>query len=242
MESIKDFLRSIGIGKNESEIYIILIAEGPLTAFEIAKKSGVHRSNVYDAVENLVSHGFAWETIHDGKKIFCARPPTSLLDYIRHKETELREIIKKIIFNPSKKEESGAYLSKGKFALKEAVMGLLAPKKPIFVFGIPHHANEIIGPILQEFHKERVRQRIFMKHIYNSEGAERARYLNSMLYTEARCLPSKYDSATTTNIVGDRVVLINWTPEISVIEIHDVGVANSYRNYFEMLWKQSRVV
>jgi sugar-specific transcriptional regulator TrmB len=97
MQDIKEFLRSIGIGKNEAEIYVSLVKEGAMTVLEISKITKIHRSNIYEAIDNLIKQGIVWEAHHSQKKVFCARPPLSLVEYLKQKEVELQEIARDIV-------------------------------------------------------------------------------------------------------------------------------------------------
>lgn len=133
-------------------------------------------------------------------------------------------------------------ISRGKFAYREAVMKSLETGKPISIYGIPHGVQDIIGPILHEFHRERIKRKIIMRHIYNHEAVERAKLTSKWKFTESRVFPQKYDSAVATQICDNKVTLFTFGDDISVIEIHDPLVAKSYQGFFDMLWKKSRVV
>ena len=50
-------LQKLGIAGNEAKIYLILLRSGVSSAGDITKKSGIHRSNVYDALERLKEKG-----------------------------------------------------------------------------------------------------------------------------------------------------------------------------------------
>ncbi|HJX50803.1 MAG TPA: helix-turn-helix domain-containing protein, partial [Candidatus Nanoarchaeia archaeon] len=229
---------SIGLGKNEAKVYLALLRKEASSVLEISKITKIHRSNIYDSLNNLINHGLVYEVNSDGRKLFYSRPLKSLLDYVKHKEIELEEIINNFeVLNPIERKVG---LSKGKFALKQALMSLLEPGKPIVVYGIPNSAIETIGPILKEFHKERIKRKIPMRHIYNQNAQERIKQLNKMKYTEAKHLSEKYDSLVSTNLAGDKVILIIWDKELSVIEITDKNIAESYKNYSEILWSKAR--
>jgi len=238
-EKIKEFLNSIGLGKNEAKIYLALLRKEASSVLEISKITKIHRSNIYDSLNNLINHGLVYEINSEGRKLFYARPLKSLLDYVKHKEIELKEIINN--FEVANLIDRKVGISKGKFALKQALMSLLEPGKPIVVYGIPKFAIETIGPILKEFHKERIKRKIPMRHIYNQNAQERIKQLNKMKYTEAKHLSEKYDSLVSTNLAGDKVILIIWDKELSVIEIIDKNIAESYKNYAEILWSKARV-
>jgi len=238
-EKIKEFLKSIGLGKNEAKIYLALLRKKVSSVLEISKITKIHRSNIYDALTNLINEGLVYEVNTDKRKLFYARPLKSLLDYVKHKEIELKEIIDN--FEVANTIDRKVGISKGKFALKQALMSLLESGESIVVYGIPKFAIETIGPILKEFHKERIKRKILMRHIYNQNAQERIKQLNRMKYTEARHLSEKYDSLVSTNIVKDKVILIIWDDEMSVIEIVDENIAQAYKNYAEILWSKARV-
>lgn len=237
-DKISEFLNSLGLGKNESKIYLALTKKQDASVLEISKITNIHRSNIYDALTNLINHGLVYEVNVEGRKLFHARPLKSLLDYVKQKEIELKDIIEN--FQLSEPTEKKLGISKGKFALKQALMSLLESGEEIVAYGIPRAASETIGPIINEFHKERIKKKIPMKHIYNQDAGERIKKLNKMKYTEAKHLSEEYDSHVSTNIVKDKVILFIWDKEISVIEIIDKNLADSYRKYFGILWKRAR--
>lgn len=244
MEDITEFLRSIGLGKNETEVYLNLIKRGLSSVLEISKETRIHRSNLYEALENLLKKSLIFKITKNKKSLFYARPPRSLLDYLKNQELELSSIIERLeTQHINVNEENQVKFSQGKFALREAILGLLILEKPICVYGIPQKAPDIIGPILSAFHKRRIERKILMKHIYNKgdvNGTDRIKVLNQMPYTEAKHLPIKYDSPVSTLVCGNKVLLLMWGGDTTVIEIDNEEVAKSYQNYFELLWKMAK--
>jgi len=87
----------------------------------------------------------------------------------------------------------------------------------------------------------RIKKKIPLKHILGADSLKRVRELNEMEFTEARYLPSSYNSRISTNICGNKVVLILWDAPISAIVIESKDVANTYYNYFEILWESAKV-
>lgn len=58
MDDLIRQLRSIGFTEMEAKIMITLSEQGMMTGYEVAKKLGVSRSNVYAALQRLVDHGY----------------------------------------------------------------------------------------------------------------------------------------------------------------------------------------
>lgn len=230
----------MGFRKNEAEIYAALVNNGPSTVLEIAKATKMHRSNIYDSLRTLVERGLIFTDLTPAK-LYSARDPKSLIDYFKRKELELDELLKNYELHSTKKDAPYVVrISEGTMALREAVNAMLTAEKPIDLWGIPGQASEVIGPMLKEWHKTRIKKKIHMRHIYNVSAADRVRWLNKMPYTEARILPPKYDSKITTGVYGDQVTIFLWDKNISVIEMNNSDIAQTYTNYFNVLWTKAK--
>lgn len=243
MEKIKQFLISLGIGKNESEVYATLADYGTSSVLEISRKTKLHRSNIYDSLNNLISRGLVFKEESDKNQKFTARNPSTLKNYLKQKEIELDDIVKehKSNFNP-KKNNAGAKVTKGVFAIREILEQMITDKEKILVYGFPRETHDKIDNLLKRFHEKRVKSKIEMMHIYNSNSEELVKSLNKLKYTEARMLPSKYDSSATTIITKDKIYIIFWDGEPIVIQINGENVADPYKNYFEILWSRAKAI
>lgn len=49
-----------GLGRQEACVYLCLLKHGEMTGYEVAKQTGISRSNVYNALSSLVEHGGAY--------------------------------------------------------------------------------------------------------------------------------------------------------------------------------------
>ncbi|SEU43151.1 Sugar-specific transcriptional regulator TrmB [Nonomuraea wenchangensis] len=69
----------------EAKAYVALVAAGtPLNGYEVAKRSGVPRSTVYETLGKLVSRGAAYEVrLGEAGVGYISLPPASLLDRMR---------------------------------------------------------------------------------------------------------------------------------------------------------------
>lgn len=75
---MEEVLKSLGLSKNESEIYSFLIRSGENSAGQIIEKTKIHRRNVYDTLSRLVDKGFVSQVTKSGKKFYESTSP----DYI----------------------------------------------------------------------------------------------------------------------------------------------------------------
>ncbi len=72
-------LMEIGFGENEAKVYIALLTENPLTAYEAAKKAAVPTSKVYEVIERLLERGAVFEISEKQKRRFIPLPPDELI-------------------------------------------------------------------------------------------------------------------------------------------------------------------
>jgi sugar-specific transcriptional regulator TrmB len=84
-QSVIEELGRLGMSGYEAKAYVALVAAGtPLNGYEVAKRSGVPRSTVYETLGKLVSRGAAYE-VHAGEASvgYLSLPPSALLDRMR---------------------------------------------------------------------------------------------------------------------------------------------------------------
>jgi sugar-specific transcriptional regulator TrmB len=80
-----DQFRSLGLSGYEAKAYLALIgAMGPLNGYEVAKRSGIPRSTVYEALGKLVARGAAFEVRCSASTTsYVPLPPEALLRRLR---------------------------------------------------------------------------------------------------------------------------------------------------------------
>jgi len=231
----------IGLSKNEAKIYLALNELGSTTIGDISKKSNIHRSNVYDAIEGLVQKGLASFILKDNVKYYQPTDSSNLFNMIQEKQEKVKNLLPRLeLLQSLSNEKSEASVQEGLAAARRAMDSFLKHNDTILVMGVSSNVGHLIGPFLENFHKRRIERKIVMKHIYNSDAYERIKFLKSLKYTEVRILPSEYNSPVATNVVGDEVIMIQWTESPVIITIKNKKIADAYRRYFNYLWKDAK--
>jgi hypothetical protein len=78
---------------------------------------------------------------------------------------------------------------------------------------------------------------MIFKAIYSKDSLDRAEEVKKLKMTEVRILPKEYMTPTHISIVGDKVGIILWSEQPLGILIESKEIADSFRNYFALLWK-----
>src|SRR6476620_3438889 len=81
-----ELLQQIGLNKYEAEAYTALLTEGPLTGYELGKRSAVPLSRSYEILERLTQKGLALMQPGDPPH-YAAEAPKQFLDRMRTSTT-----------------------------------------------------------------------------------------------------------------------------------------------------------
>src|SRR3989344_615527 len=100
-----EILMKLDLTTNEAKVYLELINLGSSLASDVAKKSGLHRRPVYDALDRLIKNGLISYWILSGKKYFQTHSPERLLSVLKDKEAEVKQILPELIANFDKKQK-----------------------------------------------------------------------------------------------------------------------------------------
>jgi HTH-type transcriptional regulator, sugar sensing transcriptional regulator len=84
-----DLLQRIGLNKYEAEAYLALLTDGPLTGYELGKRSSVPLSKSYETLERLVRRGLALVQPGDPPRYLAEQPERFLAQTRSDQETVL---------------------------------------------------------------------------------------------------------------------------------------------------------
>jgi len=228
-------LEEVGLSKNEAKIYLRLLREGSCLAGTIAKLTGIHRRNVYDSIERLIKKGLVGYIKKNNRMYFRVVEPERFIEILKEKEEIIREILPKLRLMPKKENEEILFF-RGKNGLKSIFEDQLREKKEILIVGASKVANKILKYYFHWFNKRRVKERIKVKII-----AAKGQDFSDVPLSEVRYIAKKYHGPGAFNVYGNKVVILHWSEENPLaILIKNKGIAESYKNYFELLWKIAR--
>jgi sugar-specific transcriptional regulator TrmB len=242
-----DILESIGLTHGESRVYLTLLRIGRSSAGDIITQSGVTRSKIYDVLERLKQKGLV-SVVTEGKiRVFAAVPPKRLHEFLEaqresltQRETALQQILPQLNAVSKEKAEPSAEILYGPRGIKAFFdMSLYDNTEECYVLGYSKEASAYFNAYFRNFHKERIRRGIHGKVIYDYDTwflKERGK----RKFVEQRYLPKGAKTPAFIYIFGDTVGTIVFTEKQKLcFMIRNAAVAESYKQYFMMLWKQA---
>lgn len=242
MEEAK-ILEEIGLSQSEIKAYLALLEIGSSTNGEISKKANINRSNCNEALKRLTEKGLVSYVIKANRKYYEATDPRYILKLLKEKEEKIEEIIPQLEAKrkfPKREQEANIYEGyKGIKSVFEDILNSLKPGEEYLVFGA------ISVPIQFEIYfkhwaKRRIEKRIKMKIIFHEEAKSLIGQRKKEKLAKIRILPKEYMTPAVVNVYEDKTATIVWTKEPIAFVVKSEDYANSFRQYFELLWKTAK--
>lgn len=239
---ITDTLLGLGFHKNEVVVYLDLLMHGVSSAYELAQRTSIHRSNVYDILRSLISRGVVRERLDNKKKLFIASDPSSLVSFINLQQKEVKSILPDLDHYYSRpKQDSFVRLCRDLSSIKQELLSVLSLKKPIFILCTPFSISELLGPgFVSTFHSERLKKKIPLSCLYVEPVTERIIEQNSHPFTSARYCEGKINLDISLLVCSDRVLFLFFSDRpISLLSVQHQSLADLIRLQFDSLWADS---
>lgn len=229
----KRILEKAGLSKGEIEVYLVLLRLGSSLVSRIAKETGLHRTNIYDTLEKLKEKGLVSFVIKENRRYFNAVHPDKLLDYLKERERAIEEILPELIsYTKLSREEAIVELYKGKEGLKTVLKDILKEKKDYVVIEESGYIQKVLPYFYPQFNKRLNKLRVRVKVLCKDTKAVAKRSL-----MQIKTLPEYLALPAATAIYGNKVAIFVWEEPYYAIIIQSKHVADSYRNFFNALWK-----
>ncbi len=227
-------LQQAGLTGNEAKVYLELLKKGELSANQIAKNIGMDRTLAYTVLNHLIEKGQVNYTFKKNKKIFSCSNPESLLNPIKSKEILIVDLIKELkIIKPEKAAKTEINVYEGKEGIRTLMRDIVKAKQ-FLAFGGTGRAYDLLyemPAIAKQLEKTKASAKVIIGKEY--KGHEFIKYKN----IKVKSIEIK--SEATTSIFGDCVSIHLIKDKPIVIIIKNKDIADSYRNYFNHMWKKS---
>ncbi len=231
-------LQAIGLTTNESKIYLSLLETGFASVNTLTKETGFHRRNIYDALQRMGEKGLVSSVELNNVKHFEAAHPKQLLSILKEKESGLLNNFPQLeLMYGQRKVKSEVKVFKGVQGIRnlfDDLIDSLDEGDDYYLMGALDMPS-YIGPHVEKFHKRRIEKGIIANDIFIVP--ERAQKVAKMPLTNIKLLPKEYHPPVQINIYKDKVHQIIFSKELLGIQIQNKDIADSFKIYFDFLWK-----
>ena len=219
---------------------------GSNTAYEISKKTGIYRVHVYDKLEQLMNKGLVTHVFKGAKKYFQATNPEKIKHYLEDKkrniESQEEEVnlvlpeLKAMTLLP--REDMFVEVFKGKEGLKYFLKDVIKTKEEVLVTGMDDQKYQEAIPIFMKQYFRDLKINKINERIITIKKKNVFRFGKKLApTTNYRFLEDEQFNPTNTFVYGGKVVIVTWGTPVTAVMIKNKGMAETYKNHFEHLWK-----
>ncbi len=228
-------LKQLGLSEGEAKVYLALADLGEASVGEIQKIVKIHRTTIYDYLEKLANKGLVSHSILNRTKRYFPTDPKNILLYVKHKQELAEQVMRELASKNKKMHRLKVEVLSGNQGFRMLLNDILQSGEKEFIgFGIDEKMFISAFPphYIEKFFKKEMELGI-RERMITFEGAE---YTAKHKHIQYAFLPKKYFSPIPIAIYANKIAMIVWEPK-SVILITNAELADSYRKYFELMWK-----
>lgn len=232
-------MSKLGFSPSETKVYLHLLRYGASYPTRISSETRINRTNVYEALERLVSRGVVSFIMRNKVKWFEAKDPQSLLSFFSEREEKIQQLKNELMEDigslklPPATKHLEANIFVGRNGLRSVFEEILEAKTPIQLIASHFQFKEFFGVYFDLWHKKRIMNRIEQRSIFPKRFEH---LVEKRELLECKFVDDSYTSPTTTIIYGDTCLFIQWSKEPLAIRMCNKDIATSHLNYFNIIW------
>jgi predicted transcriptional regulator len=234
----------LGLALNEAKIYETLLIEGESSVGDIAKKSKVHRRNVYDSLHRLIEKGLVFEIIQHRENRYQAVNPDKLMEIVQEKENMLSRVmphLQKLYKGTPHKDE--VYIYRGQEGWKNYMSDMIRLADEAYFIGAKGGwLDHRVRHFFPQFEKEMKIKKTKFSHLFDYEVKDQLPAILPKIGKSYKFLPQGYSSPAAIDIFADRIYIISEMhigglgDEFSMTVIVNRHVADAFRTWFRFMW------
>jgi len=245
-----DVLQLLGLPKNEAKIYEALLGKGPANVSTIANAAKVNRRNVYDSLKNLIKRRLVTKIRGERILLYKAEPPNKLQTIIEIQKKNIQSILPELskLYQQHTPSEQ-AFISRGREGIKNFWQFVASQNETTyFVGGKGAWHDPAIEEDRKKYFEKCKEKNIMIKGIFDYEVIKWGKDIYDKYNSDLiKFLPKRYSSRATFDICDNRIVMFPMPQDknienTTVFTIISKPLADSYRGWFNLMWKNSKTL
>ncbi|PJA87086.1 MAG: hypothetical protein CO141_01385 [Candidatus Moranbacteria bacterium CG_4_9_14_3_um_filter_42_9] len=236
-------LKQIGLHEKEAKIYLACLELGEAGIKDIASKSGIKRTTIYEIIDDMINVGYFKVTSRGKRKYYVAIDPQELKILIRKKEALLNNILPQLSAMSNVSDvKPKVWFYQGKDGILHAYEDSLNyPGIEVVGWACGEVVKMFDEDEIEKYIRTRIRKKILQTMIMpNDEDTARftkndSHQLRRTKLVEADTYPFKIEI----NIYANRVGIFSIRDKMAVI-MESEQIASAMRMIFQMCWKGIR--
>lgn len=243
-------LKSIGLNLKEAKVYLACLQLGEETVFNIAKKAEIKRPTTYLILQSLAEKGLV--SLKRTKKATYYNPisPKRLVVMVRTKIKGLEEVLPQLeALYRERPQKPSIQIFEGKEGMTtiyQDVINSLEVDQEVLCYSSLIQFKQTYERQMKDWLRATKNKKYRIREIINEGEYEREYFerikKNKNPNHQIRVFPSVLNLIDNDNIIYDNKLAIFsfQQEELFVIVIESNNIVKSYRNFFELAWRQAK--
>ncbi len=232
-------LHTIGLKKNEVEIYLYILQNGLSTPPQIAKGTGILRTNCYNIISSLKEKDVIEEQKKGSRRIYIARDPETLKLSLQRKVEAVDRILPDLrtLYTTQKNKPSFQFFEG--FEEVKKIYDMTLSTQSIYATGSTDTLNTLDPEFFESYIKKVNNKKIIfydlLPAISKTKSAQMIQGLTNSLY-EVKFLPDQYkENLTDLLIWDDKIALISFDEPIFGTVITNPPLAQTFKTLLKII-------
>ncbi len=233
-------LKTLGLTNSQIKIYLFLLQNGLSSPPQIAKATGIARTNCYNILQDLEFQGLIMVNQNNNKKEYIAKDPESLLQTIQQKKETIQQILPDLrsLYTTQKNKPSIQFYDG--WDQVQQIYWQATTSKEIYAIGSTKRLVDIDAKFFNKFEKRLAELGVVLNDIVTPDSSEIALTTKEVLkglYSHKTLPLQKGDLLTDVLIWDDNIALVTLKKPIFGTVITNKEIAKTFKIFFKLIWK-----
>lgn len=235
-------LEKLGLNDKEAKVYLALLELGEANIQEIAKKSSIKRTTVYDIVESLKNKGLLSLIQKNKKIIYLAEDPRKLEGILEEKKETLKKALPELLSITNLLDKKpGTRFYEGLDGIKEIYKDTLRyPDQELLAWVSESAILGLDEKFLNEYYlKKRLEKKIWVRAIApDREYMQKYKGMDEKSLRRTKLISAdEFPFEVEINLYGrNKIGIMAFEEKIGLI-IESQKIFNTLKSIFELNWK-----
>jgi len=233
-------LKTIGLKKNESEVYLYILQNGLSTPPQIAKGTGILRTNCYNILQTLKEKDVVEEQKRGSRRVYIARDPESLKLSLERKIEAVDRILPDLrsLFTTQKNKPVIRFYEG--FEEVKNIYTILTKADSVYSIGSTEKLRELDPKFFARFIEKLEKNKVIFKDILTASSkqysAKTIKQIRNNLH-QIKFISEKHKNMSTDMLIwNENVALVSLDEPIFGTVITNKNLAHTFKIILSIVW------
>ncbi|PIW37001.1 MAG: hypothetical protein COW24_02460 [Candidatus Kerfeldbacteria bacterium CG15_BIG_FIL_POST_REV_8_21_14_020_45_12] len=236
-------LQNIGLTKTEAAIYTYLLQNGLATPPQIAKGTGIARTNAYNVLQSLKAQALIQEQKAGKRKAYIANDPESLFQRIEERRNNVEQVLPDLRALYAQHQNKPIIRFFDGYEEIKQIYHMVLSTEEVYGIGstneLARQGQAFYSKWLKELKAHNIVFYDILSHPSGEKAAPEMKAALRGLY-DYKLMPKKYEDFPTDMLIwGDNIALLSLEEPLFGTVITNKTLAQTFRIIFKALWEKS---